>query len=321
MLPTDDEPLCGFQQPPVLSNEKTAFYQTKPTRCFVWISGASSPRKNFPGVSFALPLGGQLSTARPIKHYPSLKFRNGSFSLVHHLPLFFADQSSSATKMQRTIWDYSCEAAIQAGTRVPMNTLPFSPKHNPQHSIVHEGNNRILLFPGSFNPPHQGHLALLNATIGWTMKHLNIRGIILFPRDGKELEPKILDERFSIILDKGKRIELWRESGDIPENDMWLFDSDRDSLSRFQRQLQRNLKKTRIKLSFMLLIGPDWMSTHTRYDPGQWNCSEAITCDASRPVDFRCEYTLRQFSGCSPWQLSSFDNSFNLDSKTAGFSK
>lgn len=207
--------------------------------------------------------------------------------------------------MPQSIWHYVQEAAASAGIGIPVSEAPFNSQCiSPRSNLcMAECDNRMLLFPGSFQPPHAGHLALLSCVSSTLLDCLNIRGIIVFPHDDKGNSETTRSYMGAVKLSKEQRIHLWRSSKGIPENDVWLFRHDRASLSTLQRRLQRGLRYNNIKLTFILLLGPDWVRTKAIYDPGQWGCSETITCDISRSADFRCEYTLRQLSGCSPWSV------------------
>jgi nicotinic acid mononucleotide adenylyltransferase len=211
--------------------------------------------------------------------------------------------------MAETLWDWIQEAADKCNISIPSHTLPFTTNSNLPSSILRsEGSNRVLVFPGAFNPPHKGHIQLLNSIREDTLKLLHIRGVIIFPHDDEHIQHKTELEQFSLGLTKSRRLSLWGDAEGFPKNDTWIFGGSRKSLVRLQKQLQGDLRRKNISLSFLLLVGPDWITTHSIYDPWQWKCTEAITSDVCRLVDFRCEYTLRQLPGCSDWTLSTFRN-------------
>lgn len=204
--------------------------------------------------------------------------------------------------MAKIIWDYIREACEQCNISIPSDGLPFTNNQDVKSSIIDaEGRNRILLFPGAFNPAHEGHLQLLQSVLNDMKKHLDIRGVVIFPHGDEQIRDKTREEPADLGLDKTKRSALWRNAAGFPADNAWIFTESRSALTRFQKQLQGNLRKENVNLTFLLLVGSDWISTRAVYDPGQWNCSETITSDVSRPVDFRCEYTLRQIPGCFDW--------------------
>ncbi|OAA44220.1 Rossmann-like alpha/beta/alpha sandwich fold protein [Metarhizium rileyi] len=192
--------------------------------------------------------------------------------------------------MAKLIWDYVREACIQCNITGPGDSLEYTPAHTEGRPVIHaDDSNRVLLFPGAFNPPHQGHVQLLKSVLSDVTRHLNIRGVIIFPQDDEQVREKTKHEPVDLDLTKSKRSALWRSAEEFPEKDAWVFEGSRSSLRKLQNQLQRNLKGEHINLTYLLLVGPDWLSTRAVYDPGKWNCDEAITSDISRPVDFRCD--------------------------------
>lgn len=206
--------------------------------------------------------------------------------------------------MAKTIWDYAREVATECNIPIPNDSPFFVHRQDPGISAIHSGDyNRVLLFPGAFNPPHHGHLSLLLSILRNMMKHLNISNVIIYPHDDRHILEKTRDETRKLHLSQAERSALWRNADEFPANDTWVFEGSKRSLTRFQRELQKRMRREGLNLTFLLLVGPDWMSTRGVYDPGQWNCTEVITSDVSKPVDFRCEYTLRQLPVCSPWAL------------------
>ncbi|KHN96695.1 Rossmann-like alpha/beta/alpha sandwich fold protein [Metarhizium album ARSEF 1941] len=204
--------------------------------------------------------------------------------------------------MAKTIWDYIHEACTQCNMGIRSDIPPFTGNQDIESSLIDAGDrNRVLLFPGAFNPAHEGHLQLLESILTATKKTLSIRGVVIVPHDDEQVQDKTMEEPATLDLAKSQRSTLWRRAVGFPENKAWIFTGSRSALAMFQEQLQDNLRKENISLTFLLLVGADWISTRAIYDPGEWNCSEAITSDVSRPVDFRCEYTLRQMPGCFEW--------------------
>ncbi|KAF5000415.1 hypothetical protein FGRMN_1746 [Fusarium graminum] len=168
------------------------------------------------------------------------------------------------------------------------------------------GVNRILLFPGSFNPPHQGHLDLLKHVFDNAGEDLNIIAAIIVVTDDDRLEMKMEDKNTSIILPRKQRANLWRGNG-IPVDWAWVYNNTELSWPGFRANLVRELRKDRIELKFMLLCGPDAITGDGGYNPECWDCPDSITSDVSRPVDFRYPNTLRQLAGCTPWEKLRYD--------------
>ncbi|KAF4968977.1 hypothetical protein FZEAL_10319 [Fusarium zealandicum] len=168
------------------------------------------------------------------------------------------------------------------------------------------GVNRILLFPGSFNPPHHGHLDLLRHVFENAGDDLYIVAAIILLTDDSRLEKKIKNRENPLVLSREYRVNLWRGTG-IPVDWAWVYDKTQDNWETFRDVLVKDLRKDHIDLKFILLGGPDATSADGSCNPTYWGCSDSITSDISRPVDFRYPNTLRQISGCSMWEKVQYD--------------
>ncbi|KAH7149124.1 hypothetical protein B0J13DRAFT_621018 [Dactylonectria estremocensis] len=168
------------------------------------------------------------------------------------------------------------------------------------------GVNRILLFPGSFNPPHQGHLDLLRYVFWQAGEDLNLVGAIVVPTDDERLKVKLENEENPILIPREQRVDLWRGKG-LPIDWAWIYDQPEKSFTDFQPKLIRKAKTQNIDLKFILLGGPDYIGIQGIPNPRLWNCSEFITSDVCRPVNFRNPNSLRQLPGCDLWAKPEID--------------
>lgn len=159
--------------------------------------------------------------------------------------------------------------------------------------------NRILLYPGSFNPPHQGHLDLLRHVYYEAGEDLSIIAAVILPTDDYQLREKLRNEPSPLILERKKRVHLW--TGDGLPDWVWVSDKSEEEWRNFRRQLEAATKRDKIDLKFILLAGPDCVGANSMCDPSHWGCWDVITSDISRPVDFRYPSSMRQISGYSMW--------------------
>ncbi|KAK6720732.1 hypothetical protein SNK05_003830 [Fusarium graminearum] len=167
------------------------------------------------------------------------------------------------------------------------------------------GVNHILLYPGSFNPPHQGHLNLLKHTFMNAGADLNLVAAIIVPCSDESVKGKMERRGSDMVFPKEKRIKLWCGNG-IPVDWAWVYDGSEDWRA-FRTRLTNAVRNDAMELTFMVLQGPDIINTERGYCPSGWDCSDAVTTDISRAVDFRYPSTLRQIGGCTPWKKLNVD--------------
>jgi hypothetical protein len=203
-----------------------------------------------------------------------------------------------APQMQRLV-EY-IEEAYSPDTSTDIR--PFGTKGDESGPLLRpRGINRILLYPGSFNPPHKGHLDLLSYVLHNAGHDLQITAAFIILTDNDALVEKTRNEDCPLILDRKERIDLWCKSG-LSTDRVWLFDRTENEWTDFRKRFEQNLKRDDIELKFILLGGPDWIRLGCTHDPSYWGCRDSITSDVSRPVDFRYPGNLRQLSGCSMWE-------------------
>ncbi|KAH7255369.1 uncharacterized protein BKA55DRAFT_537782 [Fusarium redolens] len=224
--------------------------------------------------------------------------------------------SQDATMAPRRLADYIERINETDQTSSQTTARPFNNNTATQHPLIRGRVNRILLFPGSFNPPHQGHLNLLKHVFYNAGQDLNIIAAIIINTDDERLKMKMDKRETGIVLSREQRADLWRGDG-IPVDWAWVYDNSEASWAGFRTKLVNELKRDGIDLKFVLLFGPDAITAAGGYNPVCWDCGDAITSDISRPVDFRYPNTLRQLAGCTPWVnlqdgRARFDNKISI---------
>ncbi|KFA79773.1 hypothetical protein S40288_00723 [Stachybotrys chartarum IBT 40288] len=167
------------------------------------------------------------------------------------------------------------------------------------------GMNRLLVFPGSFNPPHRGHSDLLSFAFRNAGDDMHVTGAIILLTDDNRLIDKNASVDNALVLPKETRAQLCRAQ--FPDDWAWVYDGSEDSWPGFQKGLVDKLQKDRIELKFMLLGGPDWFSVNEILGFGEWGCDDCITSDVSRPVDFRHPYNMMKLPNCSAWNTPRID--------------
>ena len=167
--------------------------------------------------------------------------------------------------------------------------------------------NRILLYPGYFNPPHQGHLALLRYVFTQCKDHRNIIAAIVIPRDDDLLLRKCYGNNETVRFTKDRRVSLWQGNG-ISSSWYWVYDRTEKEWVKFRSLLHEGFEKEGFIVKYALLCGPDHVRVQSLPPVYSWDCEEIIVSDISRVADFvtPMEDNLATLQGCEPWFLVNF---------------
>jgi hypothetical protein len=169
--------------------------------------------------------------------------------------------------------------------------------------------NRILLYPGSFNPPHHSHLALLQHIYGSSQDDINVLAAIILPLGDDCIERKCRAAGEDLVLTKDQRVRLWRgEFG--PNGWYWVYDRSREDWDSFRNRLADAITQDGFDLKFAVLCGPDYVKRTSPPPWKAWDCDEIIVSDVSRFANFTTldgTCTLCQLKDCEPWGCVAYD--------------
>lgn len=153
--------------------------------------------------------------------------------------------------------------------------------------------NRVLIFCGCFNPPHIGHLRLLEEAYFNGGNDLNIIAAIILPLPDATCGRKL--EHGQPTFSRPQRIMLWRQALRERGYDCWcyVYDQKMTTWGPFLDQLRTLPARGGLVLRTPYLSGPDWV--HLNKKPRNKEHREVITSDCTRMPSF-----LRE----TPWRLT-----------------
>lgn len=167
--------------------------------------------------------------------------------------------------------------------------------------------NVILVYRGSFNPPHRGHLAMLWHVDNQLAKDLNILSAFIRPLADDVVKKKnIRKKKQSIIVSHKDLARLWKDDLDFPPW-AWVFDGINCGFSDLEEQIQLLARKDKCRIRFAHLCGPDCVEKSPDDD---------IDYQMTLVSDVAREFAQGQCHGCptfhptcfGPWEV---DNSIS----------
>ena len=172
-------------------------------------------------------------------------------------------------------------------------------KHDP-HLDTNRANH-IIIYRGSFNPPHRGHLALLEHGYRQLSIEFNVVAAFINISSDESLKDKI---RFRSSkqrhLDFETRVALWREDPHFPPW-AWVHEGPRDdiSYSGLRREIKSLGKREGCRIRYIDLYGPDC------FGPASDNFGEiTVISDVAREATWDGPSGLQSFDAFGAWSVS-----------------
>jgi len=165
--------------------------------------------------------------------------------------------------------------------------------------------NRVLVYPGSFNPPHVGHLSVLRHAFE-SSPDLNIVAGIVLPQPAEHIEKKNDQSDRCLMLSTEQRLELWKRDARFPA---WAFVLDCDYAVPLLKKIANAAKKDGYEIVYIRLCGPDRLnfSSPIRHVDGNFY-TEYLVSDATRSATFLgLDGVPKRLKGYTTWQRLELD--------------
>lgn len=167
--------------------------------------------------------------------------------------------------------------------------------------------NRILVYPGSFNPPYRRHFGLLCHGFLEGSRDMNMVAAIVLPLDDESLVKKLRGQENALIFTKAERIRLWEGYG--PSEWYWIYDRSVSEWRCFQERLTQTITKDGFDISWVILCGSDYVGVNGVPPIPVWGCKDIIVSDVGRPADFISPTMkrMKMLEGCEAWSEAVLD--------------
>jgi hypothetical protein len=142
--------------------------------------------------------------------------------------------------------------------------------------------NRVLIYYGSFNPPHLGHLGVLRHAFE-SSPDLNIVAGIVFPVAVEFIEEKNYRSDRCLVLSREQRSELWKRDARFPA---WAFSPNYKSGAGLREKIANAAKKDGYEILYIRLCGPDTWDFSEPTGHMYTDFTEHLISDAARSAPF-----------------------------------
>ncbi|KAI4631814.1 uncharacterized protein J4E87_002520 [Alternaria ethzedia] len=162
----------------------------------------------------------------------------------------------------------------------PSDSYFTSPEHAP---VLHRNReNKIIMYTGSFNPPHLGHLELAFHTF-LRSSSTTIAVVFLPFRDKLKAKDGAMVNGKVFATEKEQRIALLQN--DLLQRWTWFHRGHRTDFEKYGATLIKEAKKDGFQVSFVVLAGSDKFEREKVETKPSWliGWGEIITSDITRP--------------------------------------
>ncbi|KAK4690546.1 hypothetical protein P7C71_g6268, partial [Lecanoromycetidae sp. Uapishka_2] len=159
---------------------------------------------------------------------------------------------------------------------------------------------RTVLYRGGFNPPHRGHLKLLNHVFHHGAHDWDLIAAIVCPLSDVSFKCNANGDK--LCFGRNERCLLWKQDPEFPEW-AWVYENGTIELRDFMTRLQAVARVDGYRISFVRLYGPDHVAPDRppKID-NFYGFRKIIVCDAARQAEYQLSTgRIQNFQDCTKW--------------------
>ncbi|KAI9041399.1 CDP-diacylglycerol-serine O-phosphatidyltransferase [Aspergillus affinis] len=141
--------------------------------------------------------------------------------------------------------------------------------------------NLIVIYGGSFNPPHKGHLDVL---LSGLRPELGAAAMLVLPSEDFHLCHKLASSQSNFFLSRTRRADLLDAIPDIPKNRVWVWSSTWYPLKPFMETVVRLTQADGFEVAFTHLVGPDNLNLENPLDNYPYELPRMLVSNKARHV-------------------------------------
>ncbi|KAI7763807.1 hypothetical protein LZL87_012705 [Fusarium oxysporum] len=142
-------------------------------------------------------------------------------------------------------------------------------------------DNLILVYGGSFNPPHRGHLDVLLSALHPVV---NAVAMVVLPSEDFHLRHKLANSHPEFFMSRKTRAALWAEMPQVPKDKVWIWSETWYPFFTFMEAAQRFCEADGYKIVFSHLIGPDNLNRADALDNLPYRLPRILVTNKARHV-------------------------------------
>ncbi|PGH16017.1 CDP-diacylglycerol-serine O-phosphatidyltransferase [Helicocarpus griseus UAMH5409] len=170
--------------------------------------------------------------------------------------------------------------------------------------------NLIVIYGGSFNPPHKGHLDVL---LSGLRPELGAAAVLLLPSEDFHLRHKLAGSHPDFFLSRARRADLLAAIPKIPKDRVWVWNSTWYPLKPFMETVVRLTQADVFKVAFAHLVGPDNLDLDNPLENYPYELPRMVVSNKARHVagHFREDGRPAVWSGFGEWTRSEVGDKVN----------